>query len=179
MATIAGVAPGPPAGYVQPGHPHYQHRQVPRLGPWNDNRNHDEPERWICIYPAYLNSKKSLKDGRRIPKEKAVDTPTYEEIKMVLDESKFEYILERKFYPRERSKEPPYIGRFKVHLKDKEGEFIKPEFETRDSIMLHVAEKIPTLKIRTQPKVPAAVEAQQQAAQTSGSAGAKKKKGKK
>jgi len=174
MATIAGVAPGPP-----PGHPHYQHRPMPRLGPWNDNKNHDEPERWICIYPAYLNSTKSLKDGRRIPKEKAVDTPTYEEIKMVLDEAKFEYILERKFYPRERSKEPPYIGRFKVHLKDKEGEFLRPEFETRDSIMLHVAEKIPTLKCRTHPKVPA-VEAPQ-AAQTSAGAsgGAKKKKGKK
>jgi hypothetical protein len=27
--------------------------------------------RWICIYPAYINSKKTLAEGRRIPKDKA------------------------------------------------------------------------------------------------------------
>ena len=31
---------------------------------------------------------------------------------MVLDDAKMDYILERKFYPRERSKEPPMIGIF-------------------------------------------------------------------
>ena len=35
---------------------------------------------------------------------------------MVLDEAKVEYILERKFYPRERSKEPPFIGMGKILL---------------------------------------------------------------
>eukprot|EP00088_Acartia_fossae_P030893 TRINITY_DN3186_c0_g1_i6.p1 TRINITY_DN3186_c0_g1~~TRINITY_DN3186_c0_g1_i6.p1 ORF type:complete len:183 (+),score=54.68 TRINITY_DN3186_c0_g1_i6:56-604(+) len=147
MATAA-----PPPGYVAPGHPHYQHRQMPRLGPFNPNKTHDDPERWICIYPAYLNSKKSIQEGRRIPKDKAVDTPTFEEMKMVLDDAKVDYILERKFYSRERSKELPYIGRFRIHLKDKEGEFIRPEFDTRESVMLYLAEKIPMLKCRTNPK---------------------------
>ena len=27
-------------------------------------------DRWICVYPAYINSKKTVKEGRRIPKEK-------------------------------------------------------------------------------------------------------------
>jgi hypothetical protein len=27
--------------------------------------------RWMCIYPAYINSKKTLAEGRRIPKDKA------------------------------------------------------------------------------------------------------------
>ena len=26
--------------------------------------------RWICIYPAYINSRKTVKEGRRIPKDK-------------------------------------------------------------------------------------------------------------
>jgi len=143
MATIAGVAPA---------HPHYQHRGPPQIGQFNKMKTHDDPERWICIYPAYLNSKKSLQEGRRIPVAKAVDTPTYQEIKMVLDDAKMDYILERKFYPRERSKEHYMIGRFRVHLKDKEGEFCKDEFQSRESIMLYIAEKIPQLKCRTNPK---------------------------
>jgi len=32
----------------------------------------------------------------------------------VLDDAKMEYILERKFYSRERSKEPTYIGNKKI-----------------------------------------------------------------
>ena len=35
---------------------------------------------------------------------------------MVLDEAKMEYILERKFYSRERSKEPQYIGKNVVEI---------------------------------------------------------------
>jgi len=158
---------------VAPGHPQYQHRPM-QLGPFSKLKTHDDPERWICIYPAYINSKKSLQDGRIIPVAKAVDTPTYQEIKMVLDDAKMEYILERKFYPRERSKEPAYIGRFRIHLKDKEGEFVREEFQSRDSIMLYLAEKIPQLKSRTNPK--ASVSEQPQA---SSGAVPKKKKGKK
>ena len=32
----------------------------PSIGPFNKMKTHDDPERWICIYPAFLNSKKSL-----------------------------------------------------------------------------------------------------------------------
>lgn len=40
--------------------------------------------RWICIYPAYINSKKTLAQGRRIAKEKAIEHPTHQEIRDVL-----------------------------------------------------------------------------------------------
>jgi len=143
------MASANPLAPVGPGHPHYQQRPVLQLGPFNKTKSHDDPERWVCVYPTYINSNKSLKDGRRIAKEKAVDTPTFQDIKMVLDDAKVEYILERKFYPRERSKEPNYIGRFKVHLKDKEGEFIREDLQSRDQILLYLAEKISQLKSRT------------------------------
>lgn len=42
------------------------------------------PERWICIYPLYLNSKKTLVEGRRIKKEKGVENPTSQEIYDIL-----------------------------------------------------------------------------------------------
>ena len=58
MATIAGLAPqGPPQGPVR-GPPQ------PALGPFNSNKLHSDPERFICIYPAYFNSKKSINEGK-------------------------------------------------------------------------------------------------------------------
>ena len=61
------------------------------------------------------------------------------------------YVLEGKFYPRERSKEPMFRGRFKVQLKQSDGELLKEEFPSRDSIMVYLAEKIPLLKHRVNP----------------------------
>ncbi len=39
----------------------------------------------------------------------------FQEIKMILDDGKFEYFLERKFYSREKSKEPNFIGKRGIH----------------------------------------------------------------
>ena len=146
MATIAGLAPhqGPVRGPPQP-----------QLGPFNPNKLHSDPERFICIYPAYFNSKKSINEGRRIPLEKCCEHPTYQEIKMVLDDAGYEmgktYIIEGKYYPRERSKEQMFRGRFKVQLKQGDGELLKENFPTRDSILCYLGEKIPQLKHRVNP----------------------------
>ena len=39
-----------------------------------------EPSRWHCIYPIYINSEKSVKQGRRLPREKCVTQPLLQEI---------------------------------------------------------------------------------------------------
>jgi len=171
MATIAGLAPHPG---------HQQYRGPAPLGPFNENKLHSDPERFICIYPAYMNKLKSISEGRRIAKEKAVDNPNFQEIKMVLDEAGYQmgvnYVMEGKFYPRERSKEPMYRGRFKIQLKQADGELFKEEFPTRESIMEHIAGKIPQLKHRVNPPKggQGADQPQQQ-----GQGGAKSKQGKK
>ena len=107
MATIAGVS-APHPGQQQ------QYRGPPPLGPFNPNKLHSDPERFICIYPAYMNKLKSISEGRRIPKEKAVENPNYQEIKMVLDEAGYQmgssYMMEGKFYSREKSKEQMFRG---------------------------------------------------------------------
>ena len=151
MATIAGLAPhpqGPPQGPVR-GPPQ------PMIGPFSKTKLHSDPERFICIYPAYFNKNKSINEGRRIPKEKCCENPTYQEIKMVLDDAGYEmgktYIIEGKYYPRERSKEQMFRGRFKVQLKEGDGELLKENFPTRDSIMVYLGEKIPQLKHRVNP----------------------------
>lgn len=60
--------------------------------------------RWVCIYPAYINSKKSRQEGRRIPKENCIENPTFQEIKDVLSVCNVRFGVENKLYPREKSK---------------------------------------------------------------------------
>merc|ERR1712083_168686 len=64
------------------------------LGPFNPDRKHSEPERWICIYPAYLNSNKTRQEGRLLPKEKCVPNPNHMEIRDVLMTAGFQPIVE-------------------------------------------------------------------------------------
>ena len=56
---------------------------------------------------------------------------------MVLDDAGYEmgktYIIEGKYYPRERSKEQMFRGRFKVQLKQSDGELLKENFPTGNS----------------------------------------------
>lgn len=37
-------------------------------------------KKWIVIYPVYINSKKTMAEGRRISISKACENPTYAEI---------------------------------------------------------------------------------------------------
>ena len=84
-----------------------QNRPVP-IGPFNPNKAFSEPERWICIYPAYLNAIKTRREGRIIPKEKAIENPSWREICDVLTAAGYAPLAENKQYSRERSKEPEY-----------------------------------------------------------------------
>lgn len=84
-----------------------QQRPIP-IGPFNPNKLHSEPERWMCIYPAYLNSLKTRREGRIVPKAKAVENPSWKEICDVLKVAGYEPVVENKQYSRERSKENEY-----------------------------------------------------------------------
>jgi signal recognition particle subunit SRP19 len=69
---------------------------------WSPGKKHSERERWICIYPAYINNKKTLAEGRRIPKDKAVENPTHQEIRDVLSAAGMKAEVENKLYSIER-----------------------------------------------------------------------------
>lgn len=60
--------------------------------------------RFICIYPAYIDAKKTVQEGRKVPKEHCIENPTYLEIKDVLLAANMNLVIENKIYPRERSK---------------------------------------------------------------------------
>lgn len=124
------------------------HSAAPPILQWSPDKKFSERERWICIYPAYINSKKTLAEGRRLPKDKCVENPTYQEIRDVLVAVGLNVGVENKLYSRERSKELLYRGRIRVQLKNDDGSLFNPSFATRESMMFHLADMIPKLKSR-------------------------------
>lgn len=77
--------------------------------------------RWVCVYPAYINAKKTLKEGRRIPRDKATTTPLCSEICDVCVSQGLNAEVEGKLYPREHLRDHIHYGRVRVQLKNEEG----------------------------------------------------------
>ncbi|KAJ8380946.1 hypothetical protein SKAU_G00017240 [Synaphobranchus kaupii] len=108
-------------------------------------------ERFMCIYPAYVNSKKTLAEGRRIPSGKSVENPTCAEIGDVLTAAGLNVLVEnKKMYPREWNRDVQFRGRVRVQLKEEDGSLCQEKFSSRKDLMFYVAEMIPKLKTRTQ-----------------------------
>ncbi|XP_029685294.1 signal recognition particle 19 kDa protein isoform X1 [Takifugu rubripes] len=116
--------------------------------------NPADKERFICIYPVYINSKKTLAEGRRIPSEKAVENPSCSEIRDVLTAAGLNVLVEKrpqnKMHPREWNRDVQFRGRVRVQLKQTDGSFCLDKFSSRKDVMFYVAEMIPKLKTRTQ-----------------------------
>lgn len=83
------------------------------------------------MYPAYIDSHKTRAEGRRIPKNKAVERPTVKEICDILLAAQFKVGVERKFYPRDGSKEEDKCGRVRIQLKNEDGSLVNPAFPSR------------------------------------------------
>jgi signal recognition particle subunit SRP19 len=116
-----------------------------------DETFHMQPEKFIVIYPSYLDSTKTVKMGRRIAKERAVDTPTVSDISMALQTLTIKHVLQ------------PYKGysRDITTLWDNPGR-IKVDYDNSEKTMLlkELAEIIPTLPERIQRLEAAAKEAE-------------------
>ncbi|VDL68532.1 unnamed protein product [Nippostrongylus brasiliensis] len=98
-------------------------------------RPFSDEKRWVVIYPTYIDSKKSLQQGRRIPKELAVENPTSTEIHDVLSATGLNPVLERgKLHPREQDREPEKLGRVRVMLKNDDGSIKNKDYPTSKSI---------------------------------------------
>ncbi|KAL3072827.1 hypothetical protein niasHS_017801 [Heterodera schachtii] len=128
-----------------------------KLKPYSD------PSRWVAIYPLYIDASKSLAQGRRIPKAKAVNNPTCQEIFDVLNHVGLRCELEqKKTHPRAQSRgaanpkqQQQEEGRIRVQLKGDDGENVgegaaQPKFMTRQQMMEYAAEMVPKLKTRQQ-----------------------------
>ncbi|XP_031474905.1 signal recognition particle 19 kDa protein isoform X1 [Nymphaea colorata] len=127
-------------------------------------------KRWIILYPVYMNSKKTLAEGRRICTSKACENPTCAEIVDCCAHLKVPCVFEvDKAYPRDFMQ----VGRVRVSLKKEDGSFYNPEICSRKQLMLQVAELVPRHPGRSKKQEPAASTA---AASSKPSKGGKKKK---
>lgn len=101
------------------------------------------------MYPAYINSRKTVKEGRVVPKDKAVDNPNYTEIRDVLSAAGLYIGIENKVYPRELDhRDQKCRGRIRIQLKNEDGTPAMKEFPTRRSVLLYLCDSIPKLKSR-------------------------------
>uniref|UniRef100_A0AC11BS65 Signal recognition particle 19 n=1 Tax=Ovis aries TaxID=9940 RepID=A0AC11BS65_SHEEP len=92
-------------------------------------RSPADQDRFICIYPAYLNNKKTIAEGRRIPISKAVENPTATEIQDVCAAVGLNVFLEKnKMYSREWNRDLQYRGRVRVQLKQEDGSLCLVQF---------------------------------------------------
>lgn len=115
-----------------------------------NSATHADECRFVCIYPAYINAKKSRAQGRRVGKAKAIENPTVTEIRDILENAGLKVVLEsNRLYPREESREPQHRGRIRVQLKNADNTLMKEQFQTKDDLLFYLIEMIPKLKGRS------------------------------
>ncbi|XP_074292128.1 signal recognition particle 19 kDa protein [Silene latifolia] len=97
-------------------------------------------KKWVVIYPIYINSKKTIAEGRRICATKACENPNCTEISDCCRHLKLPAAIELdKAYPRDFMQR----GRVRVMLKREDGSLTNPEISSRKQLMLRIAELVP------------------------------------
>jgi signal recognition particle subunit SRP19 len=108
-------------------------------------------DRFFTVYPTYLDSLKTVKLGRRIPKEIAVDKPTVMEISEVLQSLRLRHVIEpHKGYSRDVESRWYNLGRVLVDKKQK-GVIPLDErvvFRNKMELLKEIAKRIPTCPSR-------------------------------
>ncbi|EOY27488.1 Signal recognition particle [Theobroma cacao] len=103
-------------------------------------------KKWVVFYPVYINSKKTVAEGRRISLTKACENPTCAEIADCCSHLKLVNAIEiDKAYPRDFMQR----GRVRVQLRKEDGTLYNPAISSRKQLMLHVAELVPRHPGRT------------------------------
>eukprot|EP01096_Ripella_sp_DP13-Kostka_P008178 TRINITY_DN3045_c0_g1_i1.p1 TRINITY_DN3045_c0_g1~~TRINITY_DN3045_c0_g1_i1.p1 ORF type:complete len:157 (-),score=62.43 TRINITY_DN3045_c0_g1_i1:22-456(-) len=97
-----------------------------------------EAKKWQTIYPAYINSQKTVQEGRRVPKSKCFENPTITQIAEACRTLGLSVVIEgNKIYPKDTLE----YGRVKVQLK-KDGVPVLPAIPSKRRLMLVLAEEI-------------------------------------
>lgn len=101
-----------------------------------------DPSQFLCIYPSYLDSTKTVAQGRRIGASKAVDTPTVSDISQALQSLNIRHVLQpHKGYSRDITCSWGNPGRVRYE---------KPDMYTKRELMVELAQRVPELPSRQQ-----------------------------
>ena len=109
----------------------------------------DDYTKWRTIYTTYFNKDLTIKEGRRLPKEKCVSNPNVNLIGMAMNELnvniKVKGIIE---LTRKHPRDYFGLGRIKVKMINENGEAIHPEYGTdKRKLMNAIADKFPEAKV--------------------------------
>eukprot|EP01084_Bolivina_argentea_P095222 171207_1 len=104
-----------------------------------------DPKRWRCIYPCYLNIKKTIAQGRKISKKYCVEQPHPSDIADVCKYLGLPFYMElNKTHPRDFFNR----SRVRVLLKDKDGNFKRDDIVNRYQLLIALGKMIPKLESR-------------------------------
>ncbi|XP_071696015.1 signal recognition particle 19 kDa protein-like [Rutidosis leptorrhynchoides] len=107
---------------------------------------------WNILYPVYINSKKTVAEGRRIAVTKACENPTALEIGDCCGHLKIPFAIEiDKAYPRDFMQ----VGRVRFNLKRSDGSLHNPLIANKKQLMLRIAELVPRHPGRVKKQEPA------------------------
>ncbi|CAK9147472.1 unnamed protein product [Ilex paraguariensis] len=96
-------------------------------------------KKWIVLYPIYINSKKTIAEGRRVNAFKGCENPSCAEIGDCCGHLKLPFAIEiDKAYPRDFMQR----GRVRVLLKKEDGTLYNPAISSRKQLMLHIVELV-------------------------------------
>ena len=98
---------------------------------------------------VYLDAKKTIADGRKLPIAQCVEYPSMQELKEVIEHLGYDASYEEKAYPRDLTQ----FGRFRVSIRDPAtGEPTVEGIENRRQLLHKLGELIPNLKSRKEGK---------------------------
>ena len=105
----------------------------------------DDYTKWRTIYTTYFNKDLTIKEGRRVPKEKCVSNPNVNLIGMAMNELGVKGIIE---LTRKHPRDIWGLGRIKVKMVNENGEPIHKEYGTdKRKLMNAIADKFPEAKV--------------------------------
>jgi signal recognition particle subunit SRP19 len=104
-------------------------------------------DKWICLYPLYIDISKSLSEGRKVPKAFACENPYASGIVKVIQDIPLPCGIEPKSHPKDFWK----VGRVRVALFKDNGEPFDERFKTRQALLRHVGQNHPKLVPRSSP----------------------------
>ncbi|KAI7907259.1 signal recognition particle, SRP19 subunit [Cokeromyces recurvatus] len=99
----------------------------------------NEYKDWVCVYPCYIDADKTVQEGRKISKEKAVKNPHAYHMAVACQKLGFNVVYEGKRHPRDWAN----VGRVRVQLKNSSNFFINPNIITRKQLFIAIAKLIP------------------------------------
>eukprot|EP00753_Platysulcus_tardus_P006745 PLAT14519.1.p2 GENE.PLAT14519.1~~PLAT14519.1.p2 ORF type:complete len:159 (-),score=27.89 PLAT14519.1:62-538(-) len=105
---------------------------------------------WCCVYAVYIDTDKTLKQGRRISKEYACEKPTMREVAVCAKELGLPCVMEPAVA---YSRDFRLRGRCRIQLVNEAGEVINGEVPTRKALLKRLAVTIPTMERIPDPEV--------------------------